>query len=760
MADDSGVVVRRADLPISIGKQTPENARKWFRSQVPYRNFAGLSEDLDLKVESFVTNHRTNFRSRMESTFQRWSVNWSAANGEAVWHTLKDDIHIPETKKAIDMKASRIEEGILDFDPVFSVKGVREDLPRFKAQLIESYVARLMDLSSFRDLVQPAARDGELCNVAAVKVVWEEEIEGVVERKIEMRFRDDGTPYYSDVRSYREAIARKGPRYYLVDPFWFFYDLDAPTVQQCEFIGDESEMFLHDLEQQAELGKFSKEKVKLVRERRAGNRSVAPADGVQKVELTEQYRSARHIAGAGAMSIDGKRENQAMKCRVIECWGFFDFEDGIDGVVDPLGRKLKGVHRIVATLANGICIRFQLNPYDKKFVPYGVCRINRNGHEMVAPAQFDHVVQMNALYDDIRGLIHRNAKLGTAPLIVTRNGAEFPVDTILGVLPGTILNGVTGDWDVVQTQEIAPQTISYQDQFFRREIEESSGALRVYEQPTGTATETERKVQEQQRMVRNSIRANGDLWRQVALITYWMSGQFASGPERFAVIGKASSMLGKSAMMTPDILQEDIDIHFVGIQNLHTFGNEMAGRTQWMNQWGPLIQAMPGVNIMALARKDYERRVGRADIEEIFPDAVAPWDAMPQEEENEMILAGHVVPVSKRDDDLDHIKKVMVIIKNPKVPDYIKGLAVEHLNEHMAQQLAKEAEYQAAQEQAQRQAQLQAPGGGKAGVDKAPENGGMQAQQKGVTPGPTQERTVSRTGRSGAGTSQSQAIAS
>lgn len=753
---DEGKVVRRADLPVAVGKQTPDTARKWLRQQIPYRNFAGMSEELDLKVETFVVNHRERFRGRMSSTMQRWSVNWSAANGEALWHTNQDDIHIPETKKAIDGKVSRIEEALLEFDPVFEVEGTRGDLNRYKAQIIGSYTYRLLELADFRDLVQPVARDGELCNISAVKVAWEHLIQPVVERTMELRFRENGDPYYHDERKYRDAVARSGPRLQLVDPFWFFYDLDAGNVQECEFIGDESEVFLHDLEARAEVGLFSAKKIKVVKERRAGQKGVTQTDGVNRVELTDQYRAARSIASATAFSTDGKQENHAMKCRVIECWAWFDFEEGIEGVTDPLGRKITGPQRVVITMANGVCIRFQLNPFDRKFVPYGICRVNRNGHEMVAPSQFDHVVQMNALYDDIRGIIHRQAKLAAAPLIVTNNDTDMP-DSILNVLPGSKLN-CTGEWDIIKVPDPNPQVIAYHDQFFRREIEENSGALRVHEQPTGTATETERKVQEQQRMVRNSIRANGELWRQVALITYWMSAQFATGPERFAVVGKAASVLGKSAMMTPDILQEDVDFKFVGLQSLHTFGNRVSGARQWMNQWGPLLQSLPGLNLMALARQDYELSVGRSNVNEIFSEAVPPWDTMPQEEENVMILAGHQVPVSKQDDDIDHAEKLLPIIRDPKTPNYIKGLAIEHLNEHIAQAMQKEAEQKAAQQEAQRNAQLQAPGGGEPGTDKAPAQGGMPAQQKGVTPGPTQERTVSKTGRSGAGISQQQAM--
>ena len=163
----------------------------------------------------------------------------------------------------------------------------------------------------------------------------------------------------------------------------------------------------------------------------------------------------------------------------------------------------------------------------KKFVPYAVMRINRTGHEMVAPAPFDSVVQTNAHYDRLSSNIMRWMDLAVSPLVVTDDtNADLP-DSILEVQPGTIMRA-TGNWNWIKVPDIT-QSVGYFQNFFRREMEENSGALRVFESPQGTATETERKVQEQQRMVRNSIRSSAECWRQVALLTYWMSAQFATG---------------------------------------------------------------------------------------------------------------------------------------------------------------------------------------------------------------------------------------
>jgi hypothetical protein len=751
-----GKLIRQNEIPISIGKPSADIPRRWLRQQIPYKNFAGMHDGLDQAVTTWVSNHRERFRSRMSQTMDRWATNWAAANGEALWHENEDDVHVPETKKAIDSKVARIEEALLDFDPIFEVEGKNGELSRYKGQVIASYVHRLMDLAQFRDYVQPAARDAELCNIAAVKVRWDHTVDLAVERNIELAFRADGTPYYKDERRMREAVVKSGPSFHLVDPFWFFYDLDAGRVQDCEFIGDESEVFFHDLESQARSGLYSESQVKLVKERRSALNNNWSLDG-KRAELPDMYRQSRMVALGPDLGRDNQGEHKATRVRMVECWGWFDFGDGYDGVVDPLGQRLRGSHRIVATIANGVCVRFQLNPYDKKFVPYAVSRINRNGHEMVAPSQFDHVVQLNAQYDLVQSNILRMLSLSVAPVIITQNDTDLP-DTILGVIPGSVLRA-TGNWDVVKMPEMPANSISYYHQYFRREIEEASGALRVFESPQGTATETERKVQEQQRMVRNSIRANGELWKQVALLTYWMSGQFATQPERFAVSGKASSLLGKQAMITPDILQEDVDFMFLGLQSLHTYGTRQAGMRQWMSNWGPMLASMPSINWMALARQDFELSVGRHNVNEVFTDAVPPWDTMPQEEENAMLLSGHPVAISKQDDDEEHMSKLIPLLNKPDIPAYIAKLLVDHFNQHLAQLQEKMAQQAAQEQEMRRQQMLQQSAGGVPGVDRPPPAGGMEAQAKtGTTNGPVQARTVSRTGRAGDGMSQTQAV--
>lgn len=756
MADKSKIV-RQSDIPVSEGQPTLEEIKKWHKQQVPYKNFAGLDEDLDARAAQFVTDRQMQFRQRMHAPMRRWAMNWSTANTEAMWQEHEDDIHIPETQKALNSKVARIEESITQFDPVFEAEGVKGDLSRQKAKIIGSYTFRQMELANWQELVQPIARDGELCNIMAIKVAWERLVENVIERDIELRY-DGERAYYHDERRMRKAVARNGVRYHQVDPFWLIYDLDAPNIQESGFVGDESLVFLHELEEQARQGIFPMSQVQRLRERTTSQSSNRSVDSTNRAEWVDQLRRSRSIAMGPEFSQDTKGEHGPKRMRCIELWAWWDFGDGLAGVTDPTGAPVRGTHRVVITVANGIVLRFQLNPFDKKFVPYAVARINRNGHEMVAPAPFDTVVQMNAHYDRISSNIMRYADLAVSPLIVTSDANTDLPDSIMDVQPGTVMKN-TGQWDWIKVQDLG-NTVGYMQNFWRREIEETSGSLRVFESPQGTATETERKVQEQQRMVRNSIRANAELWRQVALLTNWISAQFATGPERFKISGKASRMLNTYATITPDVLQEDVDFRFLALTNLHTFGNRLQGMTQFMNRWGPMLPQLPEINIKALAKVDFELSVGQSMVDQIFPDSDPSWDAWPQEEENAMLLAGQEVGVHPNDDDADHIRKMMPLLERTDLPKYVEDILISHVNGHIAQMRQKEAEQKAAQQQAEMNAQLMAPGGGQPGVDKAPVDGGLPAQQKGVTPGPDQSRTVARTGRQGDGTSQSQAMAS
>lgn len=753
MASKKGKLVRKASIEVTPGMPNPEQAKKWLKQQVPYRNLAGISDDLDGRAAAFVNDRKDQFRSRMHAPMRRWAMNWSTANTEALWQEHEDDVHIPETKKALDSKVARIEEAITQFDPVFEVEGTMGDLSHSKAKVIESYVYRKMELANWHEYVQPIARDGELCNVMAMKVVWDHLVEDVVEAKTELRYGPDRPEYHIE-RRMRKAVARSGVRYHQVDPFWLIYDLDAPNVQEGAYVGDESLVYLHELESQAEQGIFPKSQVAQLRDRVTSQSSSRSADNTARAEWPDMLRRSRSITMGPEHSQDVHGEHGARKIRVVELWAWFDFGDGLDKVTHPTGERIKGTQRVVITVANGIVLRFQLNPFDRKFVPYAVSRINRNGHEMVAPAPFDAVVQTNAHYDRVSSNIMRYFDLAVSPLIIADSNSDLP-DTILEVQPGTVLKH-TGNWDFIKISDIG-SIVPYVHNFFRREVEETSGALRVFESPQGTATETERKVQEQQRMVRNSIRASADLWRQVAMLTHYISAQFATGPERFRVIGKGSKFLNRYATVTPEVLQHDVEFRFLALTDLHTFGNRLQGMRQWMNAWGPLLPNMPEININALCRKDFELAVGHSEAAEIFPSAPAPWEAWTQEEENAILLSGQSVSVNEVDDDAAHLDVLLPLMQRKDLPDYVKAKIGEHVEMHIKQMGQKEAQKSAEQRKAEQQGDMLNPTGGVPGQDRAPAAGGL-AAQPGVTPGPQQSRTVARTGREGAGISQTQSM--
>lgn len=125
-----------------------------------------------------------------------------------------------------------------------------------------------------------------------------------------------------------------------------------------------------------------------------------------------------------------------------------------------------------------------------------------------------------------------------------------------------------------------------------------------------------------------------------------------------------------------------------------------------------------------------------------------------------MLMAGKSVPVSKQDDDEDHLAKMEPMLARFRdFPMYARTAVMEHYAMHIQQMEQKQAEQKAQQRQAMQQQMLT---GGMPGVDKPPQPGGMEArtkaQQPGITPGPQQDRTVARTGRSGSGLSQTQAM--
>lgn len=760
MVSEKGEVISKDKIPVEVGLPSPTNSKRWWKNQVKYENFAGRNPALDLLARTTVINRREQFRSKMSGPMRRWAVNWAAANTEVMWQEREDDIHMPETKKALDGKVARVEEAVAGFDPVFEAEGVKGDVSRRTAKVIGNFVYRKMEMAEWKRFIQPLAKDGELCNVMAVKVQWDKRIEDMVERSDELGFNKKGLPEYHTERRMRKVVARDGVKLTQVDPFWFIYDIEADTPQDCAYIGDESLVFVHELKQMAELGVYNKKAVEEVEKNHAGRDSSNESESTQRSHYVDQLRRVRSIANDSDYAEEVRGSRGADRIRVIEMWMWFDFGSGHPGVVSPTGELLTGVKRVVITVANSTVIRFQENPFDRKFVPYAFTLINRNGHELVAPAPFDSVVQMNANYDRLSSNIMRWMDLSVSPLIVTNDQNTDLPQSILDVRAGSVLKN-NGQWDWVKVPDITA-AISYQQQFFRREIEETSGNLRVFESPQGTATETERKVQEQQRMVRNSIRANGELWRQVAHLVKGLEAQFSTGPSRFQVAGKASMLIGQWAEITPQMLHEDVDFRFLGLTDIHVFGNRLQGMAQWMNRWGPMLPELPKVNKMALARYDFELSVGRSNVNDIFPSDAAPWEAWSQGEENAMLMTGQAVEVNEADDDEQHIQEMMPVLeelsKDPKTPQFILEMFGRHLEGHMEQLTRKEEEAKAMQKQAQANANLMAPQGGEPGVDRPPVAGGMEAGQKDVTPGSPQARTQPRTGRDGSGMSQTQAM--
>lgn len=762
MQDDARTVAK-AKIKPKVGGMSPAEGREWRKVQVPYRNYAGHSEHLDAACVSFVNSCVERFRNAMVAPMKRWATNWAANNTEVYWAEHEDDVHMPETKKACDSKVARVEEAITQFDPVFEVEGIRGELNRRTAKTMGQFIYRQMEMARWRNFVQPCARDAELCNLSVLKVVWDEREEVQIERHDKTEYDKDGMPIHIPIRKMRKAIRQRGPSIIQVDPFWFVYDLEAGNPEDCAYIGEERRVFLHEIQQMAQQGVFSKSQVELVSKKQSGQNTGADRrSGSTQVDQLRQHRS---IASNTDLLGASQGQNGATRVRVIELWTLFDFGNGFEGVTDPLGQTLRGVQRMVITLADGIPIRIQQNPFDRKFVPYAFVQVNRNGHELVAPAPFDSVVQMNAHYDRWSSNVMRWMDLSVSPLVVTADQNSDLPESILDVEPGSVLHN-TGAWNIVKMPDLT-NSVSYFQGFFRNEMEELSGALRIHESPQGTATETERKVQEQQRMVRNSIRAAAELWRQVALLfkCYWE--QFATGPEPFKVVGKAAKLLGRKAAITPAMLKEDVDFRFLGAADLHTFGNRAQGMAQWMNMWGPMLATMPDVNMPRMSRLHFELLVGHAGASEIFPDDAAPWESWSQKEENEQLLAGVEVEVNPRDNHQEHLEALKPLIAHlvkSKAPSFIVDLAMQHFQSHVEELQRQQAEQQQQERTTMRRQMLAEMSGGAPGVDKPPPPGGMQAQaqppsgRQGVTPGSEQARTVAKTGREGSGQPQTQEL--
>lgn len=762
-----GELVASSDVPVSVGAPTPRQEQSWINTQVPYKNFAGLNDDLDNRAVDLVKSHVNTYRMRMAGPMQRWAVNWQVANGDVPWQVNDDDIHVYESQKALTSKVARVEEAILQFDPPFELESNQSDMSRREAKILASWTHRQMENAVWQSHIQPAARYGELTNHMIVKVSFDRRKELVVDTTCEL-VQDSKNPRWRTKKRMRNAIVKRGVRYDLVDPFWFFYDLEAQNAQECSFIGDESEPLLFHVMADAELGIYSKKQVDRVsRNRMTGEHKGLNAEWVEggssasgraDTTMAASQRASRSIALSREHGQEEETKNDgSARCRRVESYEYFDFGNGFKGAVDPLGRPLRGVHRVLITIVDGVCVRFMLNPHDRKIVPYALARVNDNGAAAAAPAVWDAVTQVNAHMDRFASNVIRWQDLLVSPIVVTTDGNSELPKNMLAARAGSVFRN-TGQLDTLTAPDITT-SVGNLWHMFRRECEETSGSLRVFEGAPGTATETERKVQEQQRSARASFRASSDLWEQVALLTQCISAQFSTAPERFAAVGKAASVIGSYAVITPDLMQRDVRFRMIGMKNLHVLGTRSTGLMQWFNAFGSILPNLPDINMKALAKQSYELMVGRAGADIVFGTPEAPWESWSQADENVILLSGQQVEVHPLDDDRQHLQDMTGILKRTDLPDYVKGIFLEHAQMHLRSAAAKQAQQAAARQEAEARAALQAPAGGQAGTDRPPAYGGMPAQKDpGVTPGPPQARTSSRTGRARSGTSQTQAM--
>jgi hypothetical protein len=735
-----------ARIPATVGKPTAEIEQAWINRQILYENFAGKVEDLDNRVAALVRQHCNSYRNRMGAVFDRMALNWRCANGDVPWLTTMDGVHMFEGQKALQRKCSSIVNTIVQFDPAFIVEGDASEVDQREAEVIQAWTNRKLENAGWQDLLEPVARAGELTNMLVVKVGYERQKEMLVDRSVKLD-TDAKKATWVDKRTISNRIGKRGCRVDQVDSFWFFYDLEGKNAQECSFIGDESEPFLHDLEAQADLGIYSKEQLKKVGTAR---RTKTPTGQDASGNWVDAHRNARSVAlgndQAGAHP-ETESQHEAVRIRLVEDWCFFNFGDGFDGVVDPMGNKLTGVHRVLITLADDIVIRFMLNPNDRKVVPYAFERVNDNGAGAFAPAPFDAVTQINMDYDRFATGMYRWTDTLTTPFIAVRDqGSGWP-SSMLGIKTGTVVRNA-GDFEVIRQPDITPAVMAIRGTH-RQEIEEASGALRVYESPSNTATESTFKVQEQQHLVRNSIRANCKLWAQVALIVKAMEAQYASGEETFAVVGKAATAIEPFVTITPDTMLKDVRFRFIGMNNMHVIGDRKQGFARWSNRWQAALPGMPKIDVYELARLDFELEVGTFGADRIFPTSASPFQAIPQEQENVALLAGHSVDVNEQDDDIDHLKKLVRLLERKDLPEYVRERAMQHYMAHAAAHERKQAEQQAAEQEAQREAAMLAPQGGQPGADRPPAFGGMPAKRDpGITPGPEGQRSSARGGRS------------
>lgn len=716
----------------SLEGNDPEALHSWVDAQIPYRNLASDQTIAD-RARGFVTTLFKQFEQKTANNRDKWLVIERLLRGESYTEATYAGrpVHVPELYKAREVLIPRLREAVLDYDPPFEVVGREQMDVRQELQIRETLRYQL-DKAGFDRMVEPALRLLLTYGFCVVKTWWSSQTEKRVVREVKRTIDKNGVKRVI-TRKEKEVITYNGPKCRLVDPFSFFVDTNSSSVQESTFVGDSCVMTYDEIEALGKMGVYENYQELLVEEPKSDPyRTRALVDRSQ--DLTPN-NDAGHLDGGPKKFI------------VSEFWGLFD--------PDGTGRT----REFVITIANNkTVLRVQENPFDDKHRPYAVARCQAEAFTFFNVGPLDHGVHIQLQMDDLRTLLFEAQKLAMCPIGVASDDAEIP-ESLLGILPGTVFRGQRVDWMKVQSPIGEAR---YMEDILRRDIEEVTGAPRIFEGggENTTATEVERKIQEGNKRTRGLIFSFTGLMESLLQQMHSLNAQYMTQSMKFRILGTAGVHLDAYEEVGPETFNSEIDFKFVGIANLGTLGLRATQLQQFLTIMAPFLQAYPNVvDVPKLLQQLYKHLCGDQLAEDIVKVPPTLDTMIPQKEENILLAQGQRVQTHDMDDDKAHLKDLEPIFQNfERYSVAVQNVFMMHAQEHATQMQRKAVQKKAVNSATPKVASAQNPdelGDSQRGTQEArgPQGpatmGGPGQSMSGETPGPERGGAVPSADRPG-----------
>jgi len=727
-------------LPNHPGEFTPEEASAWQAALLSKGNLATNVEKAELG-RGIVENILSETASRMRNLWRRWKATYYNLRGNTLELGGPEDVHSPELYKIIETIIPRVVEQIVGQDPYIDTVS-RKRADRRTAETISAYMEWLMDQAKLRKLIDPAARDMAVTQIAPHYVTWENRVEDRQQHEVTRSLNYKTGKIDKKVKvTTKPTVVYSGVKIRPIDPFDFIIHPKATNAQDAPYVGHRAWLTIDEIQRMAEgMGWVN------VRELTEG-------DAGKTLDVQQSY----FTVGRDPTITSTFNEAPAVKglpgkIEVVFIYTRASLDDS----------KTYKDYRIAVAGAR-VVLELRENP--ENFRPYALGRLSQSAHECFGTGMFDNAIRLNQQLDAYLQTVARGSKLAGMPLVFVDDAGDLP-PSLFRVQPGKVYAGV-GNLRFSQIPDGLLRAAPLMIQLWQRNIEETAGSFRIQmgqQDVNGTATAATLALQEGNRRMYGLVIAVGDWIEQILNLSYLYWKKYSTEDVEFPVLGKRALQLKRSHLtIGPADALDEVKFVMVGLRNTRNYGLKITGLRSAMDVSAPLIAANPQtIDQPAIIHSVFSEFVG-PDEADRFVHLPTPIDNLfSQSQENDILLEGYEVDVDPDDDDEEHLRDLeplrrAAMSRGSGMHKEVRRVVLQHGIAHDAQLLNKRAR-EAAQE---RRAPLPMQASGmpaEAGGMPSPETGAASPRagafeladtignERGAVPGP--EESPRRTRRS------------